>query len=1089
MNNKIFLLIIALCSGLTLSACDGGGGGSSQESGGGNGGDNGGGNGGDNGGGNGGDNGGGNGGDNGGGNGGDNGGGNGGDNGGGKDKEDPKVPPQLQPCSVGTFANAVNALKNRDASKATEAELISYAQCVLDLQMKNPLRKQAVSMTYQGLGETFSWDMGGYSQYFSSNVPSTFTLLEANNNEAYKNAALAMAGEQQGQRFIVLGQNPLLRGNTETNSLWMKNMVSWLTQQVSSNRSSYRLAGKNDNKLHVVIANMKGNPAYSGTNAHYDAFKGWLNSTRSDLYTLNENDTCDDEKLASCLSSGPVDLLIVGDKDVNNVGYEGIRDGIDYAAQNKIPLLAIPSNLVVAPISKGIYQQLGIAAYTNTGGSRKAIDFPVARLKQPMADIAQSALLNRLSKGEFSVSVFDPDEKDNKCEASVLNCSLPAFRAAFRDGADIWRDSLSSLDTSNIDVLKVPDSYPVLAAGVMLADKYRQKIDYPVSAEDGALFLQGLFADWVVDYSRPDNPAQPDLGEYAVKSDQVVKDNLASFTPQASISDQRTFTVPFAKEATTSGWYAPPGKAVTISSSKESAEVVLQLGFGYPDVYRSAGNRQLVAPSEASLKETPRITLAPGERRTFSTPYGGPIFIRFVDETLTRATLNVDGVAPYAAITDINDTANMTDFEQEIANGDTPWVDIKLDGIEVHALKFRFMDGLKSKSNVEAGITTTEKMLDALNNFYTWNHTLAGLKVAGKTLAESLPADELKVCTGLWGEADCTDGQLHTRPIIQHINYDQRSRCVGGSGCAGNPFDTSWEVSPYGWGESHEQGHNIQPKKLRANFVLEANKEDWTKYGDRANEASNNIFSYNVLWKSTYGQNREGPFAAARGNPRDIYAVMMSDLRELKDGSGNPVIYDASCKAYPVEGVVASRYTAPWQLGSAQQYRDGFYFQMAFHTDKQLMRGGTTLANGFSIYTLLYQHQRIFEKYATNASEWNAHRDGLGFSNFAWNGDATYAGMSVKDMPGNDFLLVSLSYITNADWRPYFDMYGLHYTELARKQVEINGFDRAIEQKIFTNKDNPNNLPGKDLTGDADFVTIDMTNKDAEFPGHPWTCK
>ncbi|MRT05940.1 ImpA family metalloprotease [Ewingella americana] len=1121
MNNKIFLLIIALCSGLTLTACDSGGGQSSSQDGGGGGGDQGGGDqgggdegggdegggdqgggdqgggdqgGGDQGGGDegGGDEGGGDegGGDEGGGDegGGDEGGGDegGGDEGGGDEGGgDPQVPPHLRPCSVGTFANAVNALKNRDASKATEAELISYAQCVLDLQIKNPLRKQAVSMIYKGLGDTYTWEPGGYSHYFSTTKSDTTFSLLGTNDPFF---SLAMAGEQQGQRYILLAQNPLLRGDTDKNQIWMKNMVSWLTLQVSSNRSSYQLAGQSDNTLHVVIANMKGTPKNTGNNAHYDAFKKWLDMTYPETFTVNANGTCDDEQLFACLSAQPADILIVGDYDVSGVGYNRIKSGIEYAQQNKLPILVIPSDAKPTPLILGLYQQMHISAKENYNGTKRAVDFPVAELRPTSAEKGQSALFSSLGRGEFSSSVFDADNEKDRCLASVLNCKLPAFMAAFRNGADFWRTQLINLDMDNIDVLENPERYPLLASSVLLADKYRQKIDYPVSAEEGAPFLQGLFADWVVDYSRPDNLVQPDLGEYAVKSGQVVKGSMTSFTPKEPVSEQRTITVPFTKQVTTSGWYAPPGKAVTISSSKESAAVVIQLGFGYTDVYYSAGNRKLVAPSEASLKDMPRITLAPGESRTFSTPYGGPMFIHFVDDTLTQATLNADGVALYGSITDINDTANIATFEQEIENGDTPWVDVKLDGIEVHALKFRFTEGLKEKSNVEAGITNTVTMLGALNNFYTWNHTLAGLKVVGKTLAQSLPADELKVCIQFWGEADCTDEKLHTRQFIQHINYDQRSRCVGGSGCSGNPFDTSWLISPYGWGESHEQGHNLQRTQLESNYVNAADKEDWSKYSKRSGESSNNIFPYYVLWKSTYGQNREGPFSNVRGDPRDVYAVMMSDLRGLKDGDGNPVIYDAKCRANLVEGVVASRYTAPWLSDKGQNYRESFYFQMAFQADKQMMRGGTTLDNGFNIYTLLYQHARIFAKYAGNASEWNAHRDGLGFSNFAWNGDATYGGKSVKDMPGNDFLLVSLSYITNADWRPYFDMYGLHYTELASNQVEDNGFGRQIEQKIFTNKHNSQNLPGKDITGDADFVTIDMTNKDSEFPGNPWNC-
>ena len=1019
----------------------------------------------------------------------DNGGNNGGDDGG---DDGGNVTPPDAPCAGKEYGNALTAIKNHDASKASEAELLAYSQCILDLNRANPFRQQAISAIYQGMDKNFSWDPGRYSHFFSVfNLSSSFPILGINNDDRGNQYSLAVAGEQDGQRYIALAENPVLSTQDDApGALWMKNMVSWLTESSSVSRSSYELAGKGDEKLHVVVAQMKNRADDGSYSAHYDGIKHWLDTTFPGKYSLNDANSCDYDSLNTCLSTQPVDLLIVGDRDKEKREYDGIRTGIEYARTHKIPLMTMASDFNISPIIIPLYMQMGITAAGNYFSTYTAVDYPIAQLLQVSAnELAQSRLLANLKTGNFDPAVFDAQD-DVKCQGSVLGCSLPAFKSAFGDGADVYRNALTLLDQNNINVLKQADKYPLLAAGVLLADKYRQQIDYPVSAvSEPALFQKGMFADWVVNYARNDNVAQPDLGEYAVKAKEVVKGQMASFNPGPSLTDSKTFTIPYPQQWTASGWYAPAGKPVTITSTADSARVVIQLGAGYTGVYQSAGNKTLVAPSEVSMKDTTRLVLAPGKSITFSTPYGGPVYVRFTDVTLTHASLSAEGVSVYSALLDFNDNDAINTFDGRVANSEIPYVDIKSTGLELHMLKFRFTDALGSNDNPD--ITTTAQLVAALKDYYTWVYTLGGFKIQGKSLLQSLPADDLAICSGLFGAADCTDENLHTRTLIQHVLYDQRSRCIGGSGCSGNPFDTSWAVAPYGWGENHELGHNLQINPLNVAYVDDDKKEIWTNYGSRAGEVSNNIFPYHTLWQHSWSDGKTAPIKTGHGNPLEVYSVAMSELRDLKNDQGQPVIYNAQCQPYTVDGVTATRYTGPWQSNAYAVYntfREAFYFQMPLQLDKQVMRGGETLQNGFNIYTLLYQHARIFGKYAANETSWNAQRDSLGFSLFPWSGEATYGGKNVQAIPGNDFMLVSLSYITNADWRPYFDMFGLHYTTLASQQVEANAFSRVIKQEVLTNKNDPQLIPNNSLSDDPSLVAVDLTDKNAQFPGVTWSC-
>lgn len=101
--------------------------------------------------------------------------------------------------------------------------------------------------------------------------------------------------------------------------------------------------------------------------------------------------------------------------------------------------------------------------------------------------------------------------------------------------------------------------------------------------------------------------------------------------------------------------------------------------------------------------------------------------------------------------------------------------------------------------------------------------------------------------------------------------------------------------------------------------------------------------------------------------------MIMSELRGDKNKAGEKVILYSNCNTYNVsDGVEVSRYTAAWQSNDYAIYntpREAFYFQMLLHADKQPLCDGYRLENGFNIFTFLYQHSRIYEKYAANEAD------------------------------------------------------------------------------------------------------------------------
>ena len=120
-------------------------------------------------------------------------------------------------------------------------------------------------------------------------------------------------------------------------------------------------------------------------------------------------------------------------------------------------------------------------------------------------------------------------------------------------------------------------------------------------------------------------------------------------------------------------------------------------------------------------------------------------------------------------------------------------------------------------------------------------------------------------------------------------------------------------------------------------------------------------------------------------------------------------------------------YDAVWaETGYAKQNRQRITFYM------QIVHMGESLAflnNGWELLTLMYMQDRLFG----SVSDWTNEKDALGFSNYD----------SRPNIDGNDFMLISMSWLTGKDQRLFFDMWGVSYSDEAGNQVETYGFPSA----------------------------------------------
>ncbi len=945
------------------------------------------------------------------------------------------------------LSNAENAIANQDHTLATASELIDFS--VKQITAIETTHQAMIKTLYQGVDSSITWYPTHDSITFSSFMPeNTFTILPSNINGNGDSAisGLVMAGEQQDYRYAAMAGNLFsVNRSTETDAL-LKNLLSWLTQGEDSNSG-----------FNIITAQMPGQ-SDSHYFPHNENIRIWLEEFYPKSHTINEANSCDYTELSSCIDSQKPDLIILSDIDRQNLGYDGIETAIVKAKALGIPLLLSNYQRDQSAMLAPLYLEMGLATSGNYWSKRQAKDLNIDEIANEDATLAAvKLLLTDLDTGNFDTSVL------NDCPGNFLNCKTDAFLVAFKTRANWYRDNAIALDSNSLNIF-AKNNFDLMKAGLLLADKYRSQIDYPIAYDEHAQWQQALFADWLVSYIRPNNLAQPDLGEFVSSAGSLTKGTQAHYAYPETGAELKTISVPYSGQWTTTGWYALPGQTIKLTRlDASSANVKVKLNYHRPNTNRAYQHHIYRAPLELMQQ---RLTLVADKPLEFSTPYGGPIYLYISGNGSLDIDVTAQGITKHPTIMNFSDEEQIATFNERLENTELPHVDLRTDGAEQHLRRDRFTNAIKGDV---ADVNTLLSYIvnDHINNVYG----LAGFKLQGKTLSESLPTDVLSICQGLFGE-DCIDNSLHTRTTIQHANYDQNAHC--GSGCSGNPWDAGWDINPTGWGDNHELGHNLQTNRLNVQYATEANTNNWTGYSSRAGENSNNIFPYYVKWKTHYL--RDGNTDIIKDghmNHKDLFYVFMSDVAGIKDSNNQRVIYGASCNLISSG---SDRYTALWESNEYavyNSYRMAFYIQMALKAHGMTMSEGSTLDNGFNIFTLLYQHSRIFGQYANNATNWETNRAKLGFSLFPYEGSNLYGSKTISSIPGNDFMLVSLSKLTGKDWRSHFDMLGLRYSSLATAQVIENMTNGAVAMGMYQLE---TELPPANMSNGLTFIPMSLTD-------------
>ncbi len=910
--------------------------------------------------------------------------------------------------------------------------------------------------------DTIDWDPSHDSVHFTSldverNVP-LFISNDAAKIPSSAHVTLGIAADTGMVKYALLGANapsdlaknpPAPGSDAAKMETFTLRLIQWLTGKDPGDGTGMK----------IVLAQL-------ADTYWFDHDKGTAKffADKLPMASVNAEDTCESAALAGCLDGASL-LVISGEDGADDENHavaadpDAVMAAVDSAMAKGIPVLYLQYDGSLTPLAERLMKRFRVSTSDNYWEQERLAGFSPNSLLSATDELdALRNLVGTLDAKSLAVS----DYQECLGQASQYDdCEAPGFMDKIGRGTAALRATMNGLDRSGTNPFDT-DGFRLVRALERLGQTYRSTdaVKYPVNFEsDPMAFARAMFADTSVHYVQRCSLPQSDLGTFVCARTDVLAGTCTPYDAAQVARDNGTATEAFraGEEWTSTGFYALPGAAFTVKRTDSAlGRVSIRLNF-----HRGGTSRSMQSDGGTSRYDrpgylaSPWISLEPSQELTLTSPYGGPIYVKLdgnAELAGQKATLDFTGVAKHAALLDIGNAAAVSSFVDDVGKNPLPHVDLRGDGFEVHLRKDKLLAGVSAPYELVSRADGTGVMVDYKgdvgllladfrDNFVAPEYRLAGFAPPGSTLDQALSADVKVICNALgWS---CTDSSIHSRTTIQHANYDEYANC--GNGCSGNPFDADWFVTPLGWGESHELGHNLQMGLLNIGYVTAGNRNDWSQYQSRAGENSNNIFPYHNLWRWLRSVKGEaGTVVDGHMNLKTLFAMVQSSraglVRQI-NGQSRKVVFDEACNVvgdYPSNAADVHA-EAIWENGgyaATNGPRMGFYLQLPLRLQGKTMSTGTTLTNGFDIFTLLYAEARLLRKSGVDDVAWDAAKNNLGFGLFPRTGHATYGGRDVRDMPGNDFLLVSLSFLSGLDFRPYFNDLGVRFTDLAASQVE-----------------------------------------------------
>ena len=618
------------------------------------------------------------------------------------------------------------------------------------------------------------------------------------------------------------------------------------------------------------------------------------------------------------------------------------------------------------------------------------------------------------------------------------------MQSEFYAGAkDYLRAAFTFLSDNQIEIFGTSaEAHRVLKLSVLLGDMIRRTVRFPVTKNDLPTFFDSFFADHVVFTLREHGEAQADLGTFSDAHPELAPRISKTVSFQAREGD-------YMAAATV---YGVPGEPITVQRTDSNTSLKVQVSFTtlrddqthpfdiHPATYPTNGYRR------PAYMRSAWVTIRPGETIMLNSPRGGPMSVNIAKSTdpFPIATLTFGNVAQHPVWSGDETTAQ---FETILESGLFDWAELLTPGFEIHTTVENLRESLADPDfNTPAKLSAA-----AYTDFYKSNYNLAGFVGPGLSLSPTIGA----LCTQL--NLSCSSTQYNRIPSMNHFNSDEPT-C--GDGCSGNPYDAGWGFAPLGWGDAHEMGHNIQSLHITD-----------TTGAIKTGEVSNNIFPTHTVaaW------NAKNPDQyRTHSHDLDQEALFAVFAEAARRADPKAYIYDLLWAGPSIAEIPAAftRDGIPYSRGMNQNTAQVMFYVTLVNYARDATLGGRTFGDdGWDVITLLHKIDREFRANRGKDADWAAWAPTRGF-------DLVTAAQARIDsgLGRNDRLAMTTSWVMGLDMRPFFDMWGVYYSQTASDQIASYGFAPAPQRLYYfpvdgrtDKKDNRDGMWGLRSIGHMDF--------------------
>ena len=643
-------------------------------------------------------------------------------------------------------------------------------QQLLNLGSNNTAKTDGSSLT------DITWDAthdaAQLGAQFGFNSPLLFSnATQLNDSEVVRQ--LAVIGSEKATqgigRYMVMGSNPMrsLKREFDINNQMqqlMKNSIEWLSQRKNFDTQP----------LNIVMSQL--DQSYYFPDAL--ATREWLDAQYPLQVQYNEQDVCDGELLASCITAD-TDLIIISQQGLSDSSQvDQIVSQIDAALKANVGILYMHWDGGLTDLGKGILNRLHVS-YIRDNYWQKAIlknanpSDSIFTLEPNIASI--QTLLTSLGRSDIS---FDWSQCDGE------NCSaVENYQTQFLAGVDQVRAILRTLEDNQTNIFTTDneqnENYRLEKHLVLLADSLRQNVTYPMDkvTTPDIEFVSALYSDYASYITRAINPVPADLGNFS----------RTDFSTAPKI--EKTVELLSKRNFRAAGVYAVPGETVKVtrldSEDLTTKVYISSVRNGSTHWYAENGYTR-----PRHLQST-YLEIKSGETIEFTSSIGGPIQVSFsANDLATRFKFENVGQHPYWGGSE-DDERFATQLTQDLFD----WAEVSTPGFEVHSKVDKMQNSITGWNSAAELAQATERYMHNLP------HVLAGFQGPGiDTVAEI--------------HDFATDNNLTVQniDIVKHMNADQAT-C--GYGCSGNPYDAYWSYSPIGHGDVHELGHGLEKSRFR----------------------------------------------------------------------------------------------------------------------------------------------------------------------------------------------------------------------------------------------------------------------------------